>query len=61
MSKRAEIERDGARVTIRVQCSEIYEAMHLYDELTMALKTGRATIAVTVMTPTIDLDVKEEP
>jgi hypothetical protein len=58
--KKAEIERDGARVTISVQCSEIYEAMHLYEELITALKIGHATLSVTVISPTIDIDVKEE-
>jgi hypothetical protein len=47
MTKKAEVRRDGARVTITVQCSEIYEAMRLYDELNEALKSGHATITVT--------------
>jgi hypothetical protein len=47
MAKQAEISRDGARVTITVQCSEVYEAMQLYDELNEALKSGHATITVT--------------
>lgn len=47
MAKTAEVERDGVWVTIRVQCSEIYEAMALYDELNASLATGSATIVVT--------------
>jgi hypothetical protein len=47
MAKTAEVERDGTRVTIRVQCTEVYEAMHLYDQLNASLAIGSATIVVT--------------
>ena len=47
MGKKAEIERDGDRVRITVQCSEVYEAMQLYDELVEALEWGHLRLAVT--------------
>jgi hypothetical protein len=47
MAKQAEVCREDDVVTITVQCSEVYEAMQLWDELNEALKTGHATITVT--------------
>ena len=47
MAKTAEVERDGVVVTIKVHCTEVYEAMHLYDQFNASLAIGSATIVVT--------------
>ena len=46
MSKAAEVRREGEVVTIEVRCSEVYEAMQLYDELIAALEAGYLTLTV---------------
>lgn len=56
MAKTAEVERDGARVTIRVECGEVYEAMALYDELN-AIAAAPVVMLVTELTSLGHLDL----
>ena len=44
---KAEVVRKGKTVTIKMLCTDDYAAMMLYDEITMGLKGGELSLALT--------------